>query len=92
MSTHITLRQFRYFIAVAESGVRSREDLQTLQARHGTRHFYFIMDDLPPLMARQIPDAFAAAGIEKARLGPSLRALKPLAAVVKAGRPGPAKT
>ncbi len=32
-------------------------DLQTLQARHGTPYFYFIMDDLPPLMARRIPDA-----------------------------------
>ena len=40
------------------------EDLQTLVARHGTPYFYFIMDDLPPRMARQIPDAFAAAGLD----------------------------
>lgn len=39
-------------------------DLQALQARHGTKAFYFIMDDLPPLMARQIPEAFAAAGLD----------------------------
>jgi radical SAM superfamily enzyme YgiQ (UPF0313 family) len=39
------------------------DDLQTLQARHGTPYFYFIMDDLPPLLARRIPDAFAAAGL-----------------------------
>ncbi len=39
-------------------------DLQTLQARHGTPYFYFIMDDLPPLLARRIPDAFAAAGLD----------------------------
>ena len=39
-------------------------DLQTLQARHGTPYFYFIMDDLPPLMARRIPDAFEAAGLQ----------------------------
>src|SRR5262245_10482780 len=38
-------------------------DLQTLQARHDTPYFYFIMDDLPPVMARRIPDAFAAAGL-----------------------------
>jgi anaerobic magnesium-protoporphyrin IX monomethyl ester cyclase len=38
-------------------------DLQTLQARHDTPYFYFIMDDLPPMMARRIPDAFAAAGL-----------------------------
>ncbi len=40
------------------------QDLQELQARHGTPYFYFIMDDLPPLMARQIPDAFALAGLQ----------------------------
>jgi anaerobic magnesium-protoporphyrin IX monomethyl ester cyclase len=39
------------------------QDLQALQARHGTPYFYFIMDDLPPVMARRIPDAFAAAGL-----------------------------
>lgn len=39
-------------------------DLQTLQARHGTPYFYFIMDDLPPMMARRIPDAFAAAELK----------------------------
>ena len=39
-------------------------DLQTLQARHGTPYFYFIMDDLPPVMARRIPDAFAAARLQ----------------------------
>ena len=40
------------------------EDLQTLTARHDTKYFYFIMDDLPPLMAKRIPDAFEAAGLD----------------------------
>ncbi len=39
-------------------------DLQTLVARHGTPYFYFIMDDLPPLLAKQIPAAFREAGLE----------------------------
>ncbi len=39
-------------------------DLKTLVARHGSPYFYFIMDDLPPLMAQRIPPAFAAAGLE----------------------------
>ncbi len=42
------------------------EDLQTLVERHGTRYFYFIMDDLPPLMAKRIPDAFERAGLDVA--------------------------
>jgi len=40
------------------------EDLLELNARHGTPYYYFIMDDLPPLMAKRIPDAFAAAGLD----------------------------
>jgi radical SAM superfamily enzyme YgiQ (UPF0313 family) len=40
------------------------EDLQTLVERHQTPYFYFIMDDLPPLMAKRIPDAFEAAGLD----------------------------
>ena len=40
------------------------EDLQTLKTRHGTPYFYFIMDDLPPLLAKQIPDAFKEAQLE----------------------------
>ncbi len=40
------------------------EDLQTLKAKHGTPYFYFIMDDLPPLMAKRIPPAFKAAELE----------------------------
>ncbi len=40
------------------------EDLLTLQARHDTPYFYFIMDDLPPLLARRIPEAFAKAGLD----------------------------
>ncbi len=39
-------------------------DLQVLVERHGTPYFYFIMDDLPPLLAKQIPDAFEAAGLD----------------------------
>jgi anaerobic magnesium-protoporphyrin IX monomethyl ester cyclase len=39
-------------------------DLATLVARHGTPYFYFIMDDMPPLLAKRIPDAFAAAGLD----------------------------
>ncbi len=39
-------------------------DLQTLVARHGTPYFYFIMDDMPPLLAKRIPDAFAAAKLD----------------------------
>ncbi|GJM23331.1 MAG: hypothetical protein DHS20C15_32460 [Planctomycetota bacterium] len=39
-------------------------DLQVLKERHGTPYFYFIMDDLPPLLAKRIPDAFAAAELE----------------------------
>lgn len=40
------------------------EDLQTLVAKYETPYFYFIMDDLPPLLAKQIPDAFAAADLD----------------------------
>ncbi|MCB9899689.1 MAG: radical SAM protein [Planctomycetes bacterium] len=40
------------------------DDLETLQAKHGTPYFYFIMDDLPPLMARRLPPAIAARGLE----------------------------
>jgi radical SAM superfamily enzyme YgiQ (UPF0313 family) len=40
------------------------EDLQTLVARHDTPYFYFIMDDMPPLLAKRIPDAFEAAGLD----------------------------
>jgi anaerobic magnesium-protoporphyrin IX monomethyl ester cyclase len=40
------------------------EDLQVLVERHGTPYFYFILDDLPPLMAKRIPDAFEAAGLD----------------------------
>jgi len=39
-------------------------DCRTLVERHGTPYFYFIMDDLPPRLARDIPDAFARAGLE----------------------------
>lgn len=39
-------------------------DLQVLKERHGTPYFYFIMDDLPPLLAKRIPAAFAAAELE----------------------------
>jgi anaerobic magnesium-protoporphyrin IX monomethyl ester cyclase len=40
------------------------EDLQVLNERHGTPYYYFIMDDLPPLMAKRIPPAFEAAGLD----------------------------
>lgn len=40
------------------------DDLVTLKAKHGTPYFYFIMDDLPPLMAKRIPAAFAARDLE----------------------------
>jgi radical SAM superfamily enzyme YgiQ (UPF0313 family) len=40
------------------------EDLQTLVAKHDTPYFYFIMDDMPPLLAKRIPDAFEAAGLD----------------------------
>lgn len=43
---------------------RLAEDLTTLVARHGTPYFYFIMDDLPPLMAKRIPAAFERAGLD----------------------------
>ena len=39
------------------------EDLAVLVERHDTPYFYFIMDDLPPLMAKRMPAAFEAAGL-----------------------------
>lgn len=40
------------------------EDLQQLVERHDTPYFYFIMDDLPPLMAKRLPDAIERAGLD----------------------------
>jgi len=39
------------------------DDLKQLVALHDTPYFYFIMDDLPPLMAKRIPQAFSKAGL-----------------------------
>jgi radical SAM superfamily enzyme YgiQ (UPF0313 family) len=40
------------------------EDLKILVEKHDSPYFYFIMDDLPPLMAKRIPPAFEAAGLD----------------------------
>lgn len=40
------------------------EDLRVLQAKYDTPYFYFIMDDLPPLMAKRLPPAIRAARLE----------------------------
>jgi radical SAM superfamily enzyme YgiQ (UPF0313 family) len=38
--------------------------MATLQQRHGTRHFYLAIEDLPPNMARAMPRAILDAGLD----------------------------
>jgi radical SAM superfamily enzyme YgiQ (UPF0313 family) len=40
------------------------EDMRVLQARHGTRHFYLAIEDLPPHMARAFPRAVLDAKLD----------------------------
>lgn len=66
------------------------EDLQTLKAKHGTPYFYFIMDDLPPLMAKRIPPAFEKASLDvlwwcDARMEERIFHPESLAALYRAG-------
>jgi len=40
------------------------EDLRVLKERHGTRHFYLAIEDLPPNMARRLPRAILDANLD----------------------------
>ena len=40
------------------------EDMRTLRDKYGTRHFYLAIEDLPPDMARALPDAILEAGLD----------------------------
>jgi radical SAM superfamily enzyme YgiQ (UPF0313 family) len=40
------------------------EDMRTLQSRYGTRCFYLAIEDLPPNMARRMPQAILDAGLD----------------------------
>ncbi len=40
------------------------EDMRSLQERYGARHFYLAIEDLPPNMARALPDAILDAGLD----------------------------
>jgi len=40
------------------------EDMRVLQARHGVRHFYLAIEDLPPNMARALPRKIVEAGLD----------------------------
>ena len=39
-------------------------DMAELQRRHGTKHFYLAIEDLPPNMARAMPQAILDAGLD----------------------------
>jgi radical SAM superfamily enzyme YgiQ (UPF0313 family) len=40
------------------------EDIRALEARWGSRRFYFPIEDLPPNMVRRLPDALLEAGLD----------------------------
>jgi len=40
------------------------EDVRTLKERHSTRHFYMVIEDLPPNMAKALPRAILDAGLD----------------------------
>lgn len=40
------------------------EDLRVLQEKYGVRHFYLAIEDLPPNMARALPQAILDAGLD----------------------------
>ncbi len=40
------------------------EDMRVLGERHGARHFYLAIEDLPPNMARALPDKILEAGLD----------------------------
>ena len=40
------------------------EDMRSLKEKYGARHFYLAIEDLPPEMARALPDAIIDAGLD----------------------------
>jgi radical SAM superfamily enzyme YgiQ (UPF0313 family) len=40
------------------------EDMRVLKERHGARHYYLAIEDLPPNMARALPDKILEAGLD----------------------------
>lgn len=43
---------------------RTVEDLRALKAKHGTKHFYLVIEDLPPSAAKQLPRAIREASLD----------------------------
>jgi len=40
------------------------EDIRALKEKYGTRHFYMVIEDLPPNMAKALPDAILEANLD----------------------------